>query len=414
MATLTGFGAIRGALKNPNYRAFAAGASVSNIGTWVQRVATGWLAWELTHSGFWLGVVAFADLFPMVVLSSIAGAVVDRIEPLRMLITAQTLSMLQAIVLMTLTLSGLMTIELLTLLSFIYGSIIAFNQPARLTVVPQLVERADLSAAIGINSLIFNVARMVGPAVSGVIIVAWGVAPAFGFNAVGYLVMLFVLTRLDLPSLRQSGPPRPLSELPREIASGYRYVIAHPGIGPLLFMQIVVSVCARPYVELFPGFAEQVFGRGPEALAWLTSATGAGAMVGGMWLAGRGRLSGLTAISVSSALIFGVSLLGFAATDEFVVALGCTVVAGFAMVIAGVAQQTLIQAGVEAAMRGRVVALFGMVVRGSPALGALAMGAASEYVGLRWPVAVGAIICLIVWLWSLRRQPRIAEAVEKE
>ncbi len=414
MATMPGFGAIKSALRNPNFRIFTGAASISNVGTWVQRVATLWLAWELTHSGFWLGVVVAADLAPMIVLSAIAGAVVDRIEPLRMLIIAQILAMLQAFALMALTLLGMMTIEFLLALSFCYGVIIAFNQPARLTVVPQLVDRADLSAAIGINSLIFNVARFIGPAVSAAIIAQWGVGPAFGFNGVSYLVMLFALTRLTLPSLRQGVTPKPIRELPREIAGGYRYVIRHPGIGPLLAVQIVLSICARPYVDMFAGFADEVFQRGVEAFGWLNSATGAGAMIGGLWLAGRGRLSGLTAISVASTLIFAVSLLAFTATDNIWVALVATSLGGFAMVISGVAQQTLIQASVDTAMRGRVVGLFGMIVRGGPAVGTLAMGAATHYVGFRWPVAVGGAICLLGWWWARRRERRIAEIVEKE
>jgi MFS family permease len=414
MATMAGFGAIKSALQNPNFRIFIAASSISNVGTWVQRVATGWLAWELTHSGFWLGFVFFCDLFPMIFLSSIAGAVVDRVEPLRMLIVAQVLAMLQAFALAALTLSGLMNIEILIGLSLAYGAIIAFNQPARLTVVPMLVGRGDLSAAIGINSLIFNVARFVGPALSAAIIAWWGVAPAFGFNGLSYLVMLFALTRLTVPSLRHGGPPKPVRELPREIVSGYRYVIRHPGIGPLLALQIIVSICARPYIDMFAGFADEVFGRGVEAFGWLNSATGAGAMIGGMWLAGRGRLSGLTAISVASALVFAVSLVGFASTENIWVALVATSVGGFAMVISGVAQQTLIQAAVDTAMRGRVVGLFGMIVRGGPAIGTLAMGAATHYVGFRWPVAFGGVVCLIVWLWARPRERRIAEFVEKE
>lgn len=414
MARNTAFGAIRRALTHPNYRVFAAGGMVSNIGTWVQRVAVGWLTWELTHSPFWLGIVAFADLFPIVILAPLAGAVTDRVDQLAMLKIAQALALLQSAVLAALIASGQITMELLVVLTFIYGVIISFNQPARLTVVPMLVPREDLSAAIAINSLIFNVARFVGPALAGIIIVAWGVWPAVALNAITYLAMLAALAKLRLPPLRLSEAPRPVAELPQEILGGWRYVLRHRGIGPLLIVQVVVSICARPYTELLPGFAEQVFGRGAEGLAWLTSATGIGAALGGLWLASRGRITGLTAISVTSAAIFALSVLGFAITDNFAIALGCTAVAGFAMVTIGVAQQTLIQSAVEPAMRGRVVALFGMIVRGAPALGALAVGAASSYVGLQWAVGVGAALALLAWAWVRGRQQSIADALEDE
>ena len=414
MATIAGFGAIKRSLKNRNYRIFATGSVLSNIGTWVQRVAIGWLAWELTQSGFWLGVVAFSDLFPIVLLAPFAGALTDRADQMVMLKIAQACQMLQATLLAVFTVTGLITIHTLVLFTFLGGVVVSLNQPARLTVVPLLVGREDLSAAIGLNSFIFNVARFIGPAIAGIAIAAEGVWLAMAINAFSFGWMLFSLTRIHISDTGPAVERRPFGELPSEIAGGFRYIMTHPGIGPLLLLQFVVSTCARPYMELFPGFAADVFGRGAQGLAWLTSMTGIGAAVGGFWLAGRGRLGGLTAISVLSAIVFALSIIGFAATDSYYFALACTCVAGWAMVSIGVAQQTLIQAAVDASMRGRVIALYGMVVRGAPAIGALAMGAASHYVGMQLPVLIGGGLTVLAWLWAVRRERRIAEFVEKE
>lgn len=220
MANTTGFGAIKRSLRNYNYRTFVTGSVLSNIGTWVQRVAIGWLAWELTHSGFWLGVVAFSDLFPIVLLAPFAGALTDRADQMVMLKIAQSCQMLQATLLAVFTVTGLITIHILVLFTFLGGVIVSFNQPARLTVVPLLVDREDLSAAIGLNSFIFNVARFIGPAIAGIAIAAEGAWLAMAINAATFSWMLIALTRIKLAGTGPVGAPRPLGELPSEIAGG--------------------------------------------------------------------------------------------------------------------------------------------------------------------------------------------------
>ena len=414
MAKATGIAAIRNALSHPNYGKYTVGNVCSHLGTWVQRVAVGWLTWELTGSPIWLGIIAFADLAPTVLLAPFAGAMADRVDRMKAIKVTQTLALLQAAVLATATFTGVITIHLLLLLAICLGVVMAFNQPLRLAIVPSLVPRKDLSSAIGINSLSFNLARIGGPALAGLIINYWGTAPAFAFNALSYLVFIAVLLLILVEKWQRPAIPKPLANLPIEIMEGFRYCRHHAGIAPMLVVISVVALGGRAHGELLPGFAADVFGRGAEALAMLTSAMGAGAFVGGAWLAQRGTFAGLTRIVVAATLLLSLALAGFAATDMFWIALPCLVLTGFGMVIIGVGEQTLIQNAVDGSMRGRVMSLYGMLARGGPAFGALIMGALSEFIGLRWSVAGGAVVVFLLCLWAWPRCKRMAQALERE
>ncbi len=407
----SGFANILRALGNPNYGIYTAGSSVSLIGTWMQRVAVGWLAWQLTGSGAWLGAVAFADLFPTVIVGPLAGAAADRWNRLRVIKVSQCLACCQSLTLFVLTATGLITIELLLLLTLALGVVVAFNQPARLALIPSLVPRADLPAAVAINSVIFNAARFVGPAVAGLLIVTSGVAAAFAANTLTFTVFLFALSRIRLRHAPERGEGAS-GRLFGEVAEGLRYAAGHGGIAPLLLLLIVVSICARPFVELLPGFADRVFGTGADGLAILTSTVGLGAVVGGLWLARRAGPQGLTTLVLGSSLALALALFAFVATRDLWVAVPALAVAGFCMVMGGVGTQILLQLSVEPDMRGRVMSLYGLIFRGGPAIGALLMGVSSEAVGLRWPLAAGAaltlIACATIWL----RRGRLARALE--
>jgi predicted MFS family arabinose efflux permease len=405
-----GYRNITRALGNRNYRVYATGNFVSLCGTWLQRIAVGWLAWQLTHSGTWLGLVSFADLFPTVVLSPFAGTLADRRDRVAVIKTTQCAAMVQAVALAALTYAGVITIGLLFALSFAMGVINAINQPARLALIPNLVERPHLAAAVAINSTIFNGARFIGPAIAGVVIAHGGIALAFALNAASYTAFLAALYRIRLA--RPETPPGERRHFLADSLEGYAYAARHPGIGPMIVLLAATSIGSRAYIELLPGFADAVFGRGAEALAWLTATTGAGAMVGGVLMASRGATAGLTRVVIANVLLMSLALLAFTATTSFWLALPCLFLAGFSLVINGIGGQTLVQSAVDGAMRGRVMSLYGMIFRGGPAAGALLMGAASAQVGLRLPVACGALLCAGFWLWARLRRERIAAALE--
>ena len=404
-----GFGNIARAFASRNYRIFAAGNSISLIGTWLQRVAVGWLAWQLTHSGTWLGLVAFADLFPTVILSPWAGALADRRDRVRVIWLSQIVAMSQASLLALLTGFGIITIWSLFALAVLLGIANAISQPARLALIPSLVERVNLPSAVAINSIIFNGARFIGPALAGIVIAEGSIALAFAVNAATYIAFLIAL--IHLGDIKEDAR-REERNFFQAMVEGYLYAARHQGIGAMLLLMAVTSLGTRGFIELLPGFADKVFGRGPQALAWMTATVGLGAILGGLWMVRRPAIAGLTSVVFANTLLMTAALLGFTATAQFWLALPCLAVAGFGLVVSGIGAQTLVQSAVDTAMRGRVMALYGMIFRGGPAFGALIMGMLSEQYGLRLPIAAGALLCALYWLWARLRQPIVADRLE--
>ena len=411
MTPFSGLGNIVRTLQNPNYRIYTAGNAVSLIGTWMQRVVTGWLTWELTGSGAWLGVMVFADLFPTVLIGPLGGAYADRVDRLRVTQVSQALSMLQAVALFILTATGLIDIWLLLALTLFLGIVTAFNQPARLAIISGLVPPRDLTSAVAVNSVVFNLARFIGPALAGVLIATAGVSLAYAVNALTFIAFQVALARIKLADEPAQLMPASAG-LWRDLAAGLRYTASHLGIGAVLILMLAANVGARPLIELLPGFAAAVFRSGPTGLALLTSSVGVGAIVAGLWLGGRSGREGLSAILLANTLLSAAAAALFAATDAMWLAVPVLVLAGFSMTSMGVSAQTLIQVSVEASMRARVLSIYGLLFRAGPALGALIMGAASERVGLRLPVVCGAGLVTIVWAWGWLRRSRIAKSFE--
>ncbi len=413
MATaISGYGAIVRALSGPNFRNFAIGSGCSMVGTWVQKLSVGWLTWKLTESGTWLGIISFADILPGVLLLPLTGAVADRVDRLRLLRWTQILLCAQAAALSLITASGWMTIWILLLLTICSGTITAFNQPVRLAVVPNLVDRHDMAAAIGIHSMLFNVARFVGPAIAGAVIASAGLGAAFAVNACTYIINSVALVFVHMVQEEEVGPRRPIRAIPGEIAAAFRYGAGHAGIGGMMLLQFITGICVRPYVELLPGFAAKVFEQGVHGLAIMTSTIGIGAIMGGLWISQRGRVSGLFMISNTMLLVLIGALIVFSQLHVFWPALIMLGFGGFCMSAMGVSQQILVQSAVEGSMRGRILGLYGLLARGAPGLGALIMGALSSHFGLQAPIAGGAILCLGAWYWFWRRRAVMTRSLE--
>lgn len=411
MAFLTGLRLIPQTLGQPNYGVYVAGNSLSLIGSWMQRVAVGWLAWELSHSGAVLGLVAFADLAPTLMIGPFGGVLADRFDRRRLLTIGQSINMVLSFVLAAFTATGLMTVPLLILIIGLNGAVIGINQPARLSLISNLVSREHLPTAVAINSLVFNLARFIGPAIAGLVILRYGTALVFFLNALSFISFLIALSRLDLPKADHrsaGGDPPPMLQA---IAEGLRYVLQHPGIGPLLALNATLAVSARPYVELLPGFAGAVFDRGAGGLAVLSSAVGMGAIAAGLFLAQRGSRKGLAETAMLAGLLIALSALALALSPTFWTAVIAVTSGGFGMVVAGVGTQTLMQTSVDEAFRGRVLSLFGLVFRSGPAIGALVMGLASELIGLRWPLAIGSLVGALAFVYVWQRRGRISRAL---
>ena len=408
------FRAIRSVFANPNFRHYIYGNSFSQFGIWVQRVAVAWLTWELTQSPFWLGLMAFADFAPSVVCAPLAGAIADRVDRLRGIKITQAIGGLQCIALVVLTGTGAITVEMLLGLTFLLGVVMAFNQPLRLAVIPSLVGAKDMSAAVSVNSLTFNIARISGPAIAGLTILRFGIAPCFAICALSYFIFVFALLSVRVQDQIQRGQRRTLRDLPLEIMAGLHYCRSHAGIGPVMVLMAVVAIAGRSYTELLPGFAAEVFDRGADGFAMLTGAMGVGAIVGGMTLATRTSVAGLTSYIVLNVLILGLAVVGFALAPTFWAALIMVCVSGFSQVVVGIGEQTLVQNAADPSMRGRVLSLYGMIGRAGPAIGALITGALAEVFGLRWPVMAGAVMMLLFLFWLIPRRKKMAEALEGE
>ena len=406
-----GLASVFRAFAHRNYRIYGGGNAVSLNGIWMQRVAVGWLAWTLTHSGTWLGIVSMAEFFPVVLLSPLAGALADRRDRVGIIRITQIAGSIQASLLVVLVYTDAITIELLFALTLLLGVFNAVAQPSRLALIPTLVDRASLPSALAINAIIFNAARFLGPAAAGIVIAKVSVGAAFAVNAATYVVFLVAMTNLrGIPAL----PVAATQSVLKASAEAYGYASRHPGIAPMLLLFTVTTIGTRGFVELFPGFADRVFGRGPEGLATLTSTVGLGAIFGAGWMLLRPAIAGLTGLVLANTLMISLAILAFTASNQFYLALPCVFLAGAAMTITGVGAQTLIQAAVDIRMRGRIMALYGMIFRAGPAVGAVLMGSLSERFGLRLPLAVGALVSCGFWAWTRIRQKRIAATLETD
>lgn len=409
---MSGLAIIRQVFANRNYRYYITGNLFSTSGNWVQRVAMGWLTWDLTNSAAWLGMMAFADLFPTFLIGLFAGALVDRTDSMRVLKITQMLSLAQAVGLTAVVFTGHVTVWWLLVFALLRGIIVAFNRPARMTTVYYICGRDHLSSAIAINSMVFNSSRFIGPALGGALTAAWGVGWAFAYNAFSYLVFLFLLMLIRIPSTKIESKNR--GSLLRESWDGVRYAYGQAGILFLLIVMLLDSLFVRPFIDLLPGFADKVFGRGVDAYSTMLTIHGVGAMLGGYFLASRGGVAGFVRLMVWSLILLAVSLIIFTTVQVYWVALPIMFITGLAFVVQGVAIQTLLQTSVQADMRGRVMGIYGVVARGGPALGALIMGWLSEIFGLPTPVAVGAVLCMVLWLWARTRQGPMAAELERD
>jgi MFS family permease len=381
-----GWHGVRAALSEPNYRNFTIGNVFSLLGTWVQRVALGWLVWELTGSGAWLGAVAFADLFPMVLVTPLAGALADRSDRLRVTRISQALLMVHAGLLAILSALGLLTPGLILVLALIGGVVTAFNQPFRMALLPGLVGRENLISAIAVNSIVFNTARFVGPAIAGLVTAKGSLTLAFAINFATFAVFSWTLARIRLVVVHAPSTSRGLMT---SVVEGWRYAIGHVGLGAMLLMLTVVSLCIRPILELMPSYAA-LFGSGATGFALMTSVIGFGSLVGAIWLSRQADPAALATMALSNGLLMGAALLVAALAPREWLGLFALFLLGFGMVVSGIANQTVIQLAVPDHLRGRLLALHSMIFRGAPALGALAIGALSDLTGLRGPLTVGA------------------------
>jgi MFS family permease len=393
-------------LRHRNYRLFFGGQLISLIGTWMQNVAQSWLVYRLTGSEVLLGLVGFAGLIPIFLLAPFGGAIADRADRRRVLIATQTASLLAALVLALLTLLGAVTVWHVLGTAVAFGIVNAVDIPTRQAFVPSLVEDEDLVNAIALNSTMFNGARIVGPAVAGVVVAAVGEGWCFAANAVSFLAVIVSLTLITVPAHVRDH--RTLSTMAR-IAEGFRFAWDNVPIRALLLLLGIVSLTGLPYTVLMPVFADRVLHGGARALGLLMAASGCGALAGALLLASRREIRGLGLWVALAAAGFGASLILFSLSRTLWLSIGLLVPAGFAMIVQMASSNTLVQSMVPDKLRGRVMSVYSMMFLGMAPFGALLAGALAERFGAPTVVAGGGAVCIVAAALFGRRLPALQE-----
>jgi MFS family permease len=397
------------ALRHRNYQLFFGGQLISLIGTWMQSVAQSWLVYRITGSPVTLGLVGFASQIPVFLLSPLGGVVADRFNRHRILLVTQSVSMILAFILALLTLTGVVEVWHLYVLAGLLGIVNAFDIPARQAFVVEMVGREDLVNAIALNSSMFNGARVIGPAVAGLLVAAIGEGWCFFTNAVSYIAVIAGLLMMKLSPRTITAPSGSTIE---RIVEGFRFVVRTHPIRDLIILVGVISLMGTPYAVLMPVFADKILGGGAQGLGILMGASGIGALFGALSLAARGGLKGLGRWIAVGGVGFGLSLILFSLSRSFWLSALFLLPAGYAMMVQMSSTNTLIQSMVPDALRGRVMSVYSMIFMGMSPIGSLVAGFLSGNLGAPLTVAIGggasAAAAILFWfrLPALRPQAR--------
>lgn len=395
-------------LSNPNFRLYFGGQAVSMVGTWMQAVAQAWLVLQLTGSGTALGFVVALQTLPVLLFGPYGGVVADRLDKRRLMIGLQAMMGALALVLGLLTVTHTVTLWQVYLLAFLLGMNNCFENPARQAFVLEMVGPADLRNAVSLNSVLVNAARAVGPAVAGIVIAAGGLGICFLLNALSFVAVVVSLVRLDVAALCPSPPVR---RSPGQLREGLGYVGRTPELLIPLLMMALVGALAYEFQVVLPVLARETFGGGAEVYGFMTAAMGAGAVVGGLYVAARGR-TGVRALS-TSAVVFGVLIAAAAFAPTLWLELVALAFVGAASVGFMATGNSTLQLGADPSMRGRVMALWSVAFLGSTPIGGPIAGFVAEEFGGRAALAMGAASCLVAaGLALLVARRRVAAAPE--
>ncbi len=378
------------ALQHRNFRLFVIGQLVSLIGTWMQMAAQAWLVYRMTGSSLALGSIGFVGQIPLFVLSPLGGVVADRVNRQRMVIATQAASMILAFALAALTLTNTVRIWHVFVLAGLLGVVNAFDVPGRQAFLMDMVGREDLINAIGLNSSLFNGARIVGPAVAGILLDKLGEGTCFLVNGLSFVAVIISLWMMNVPC-----PVRTEDESPLEsLLSGFRFVARAKPIRSLLLLIGVVSLVGLPYSVLMPVFAAKILHGGPKAYGWLMGSTGIGALFGALALASRSGIRGLGRWVALAAGGFGAFLVLFSVSRYLWLSIALLVPLGFCMMLGLSSTNTLIQTMTPDDLRGRVVAVYSMMFLGMAPFGSFFGGAVADRLGAPLTVAIGGVTCL--------------------
>ena len=395
------------ALRHRNFRLFFVGQGLSMMGTWLQQVAMGWLTYRLSGSAWLLGVVAFCANIAILVLGPFAGVLADRVNRRRALFVTQSLMLMQALALTVLTAFGHIEVWHLIAFALWLGTVSAFDVPLRQSLYIHLVEdRVDLPNAIALNSFLVNAARVVGPALAGLLLSIAGEAACFGLNALSFLAVIVAIAQMRWPHLSPASTSAGWWSNWRE---GAHYAFGFAPARALLILVATLSWTITPYSSLMPIYAKDIYGGDAHTLGLLLSAAGAGALACTAYLAGRTSVRGLGRVIAGSAAISGLALGTFAYLRVFPIAVVLMALVGGGVILAAASANTILQTIVDDRLRGRVAGFFMMAFLGVAPLGNLAAGALAARFGAPATFLGNGLLCVLAALWFWRCLPALGD-----
>ena len=404
------------AFQNRNYRLFFSGQSVSQIGTWMQRTGVSWMIYTMTHSPFLLGLTVFASQFPSFIFSLPGGVASDRYNRYKVLLITQIASMIQALLLAILILTNHSSVTGILLLSVLLGIINAFDVPARQPLIHEMVtDKADLPNALALNSSMVNLARLIGPALSGLVLVQWGAGICFLLNALSFIAVIISLLLMKLPSY--TAPPVK-NKMRTELTEGLRYLKNTPSISITLLLLGLLSLLVLPYNTVLPVFAKVIFKGDAATFGYINSFIGIGAVAGSFFLATLDPKRDLKSVLFVSTIIFGIFLMLFSHMSNFPLAMVFASAVGFGMMNQTTICMTIIQVESDKEMRGRVMSYVAMAYFGMLPLGSLLVGAVSQHIGAPDAILAQGIIALVIaalfYKFLRKKKPETSISREEE
>jgi MFS family permease len=393
------------ALRHPNFRRFWIGQLVSLIGTWMQSVAQGWLMHRLTSSAFMLGLLGFLQFLPVMLLALWAGVIADQMDKRRLLLTTQSFAFLQALTLAIVVSTGWVTPSMVLALAFAFGIFNAFDLPARQSFLVEMVGREDLSNAIALNSAAFNAARIIGPALAGILVARVGEAGCFWFNAASYVAVIASLATIRFPASAR----RPSNERARfTLAEGVRYAWSTRPIRNLLLLLGCVAGLGFQFMVLLPVYARDILGTGSETYGLMVSAFGLGSLLAAVTMTRRQDRRDLRRNLLIGLVTGGIGMGAFAWSRALPLTLISGFLAGYGLILYVASTNTLIQMTTEDRFRGRIMSLYTLMFIGTAPIGALLSGSIAQRYGAPVATSFSALVLLAGAVWVLYRLRLIA------
>ncbi|WYL97595.2 MAG: MFS transporter [Gloeotrichia echinulata IR180] len=397
------------ALRSRNYRLYFAGQGISLIGTWMTQLATIWLVYHITNSALMLGVVGFTSQIPSFFLAPFGGVFVDRFSRYRTLIGTQILAMIQSLALAVLTLTGVIEVWHIIALSLFQGLINALDGPARQAFVPEMIEkREDLANAIAINSTMINGARLIGPAIGGLLIASIGVGYCFLLDGLSYIAVLIALLAMKI---KHTKIPVTQGNVWQKIKEGFVYAFGFPPIKAILLLSALVSFMGMQYTVILPIFVKEILKSGPDTLGFLMAASGVGALIGGIYLVTRQTVLGLGKLLSWAPISLGMGLIGLSLSHFLPLSLFTMLFVGLGTILQIASSNTILQTIVEDDKRGRVMSLYGMSFLGMVPLGNLWGGLVANQIGAANTLMIDGIVCILGALLFARHLPSLREII---